>query len=107
MTVTDAAPLGGAGPIEPTTVQLSGELDLLTCPAVRDELLNVLRSSNRLLVIDLAGVTFCDACGLSLLIDVQRCARQRGVVLALARPRPCVSRVLHISGLERSFPLVT
>jgi anti-sigma B factor antagonist len=106
MTVTDTAPLGGAGPAEPTTVQLSGELDLVTCPVLRDELHSVLRSSTRLLVLDLSGVTFCDACGLSLLIDLQRCARQRGIVLALTQPRPCVSRLLRISGLERSFPFV-
>ena len=106
MTVTDTAPLGGAGPAEPTTVQLSGELDLVTCPELREELLHVLRSSSRMLVLDLSGVTFCNACGLSLLIDLQRCARQRGIILALTQPRPCVSRLLHISGLDRTFPFV-
>ncbi|WP_336216296.1 STAS domain-containing protein [Nonomuraea sp. LPB2021202275-12-8] len=106
MTVTDTSPLGGAGPTAPTIVHLSGELDIVTCQPLRCELRGVLRYSSDLLILDLAGVTFCDACGLAVLIDIQRRARQRGIVLALAAPRPCVSRLLHIAGLDRSLPIV-
>ncbi|GAA5068212.1 anti-sigma B factor antagonist [Thermocatellispora tengchongensis] len=106
MTVTDTAPLGRAGPSSPTTVTLSGDIDVLTSAALRQDLLATLRYSHSMLVLDLSQVSFCDASGLAVLIGIQQRARAQGVTLVLAAPSPRVSRILHITGLDRKLPMM-
>lgn len=106
MITIDTAPRGGAGSSPPTVVRLSGEIDIFTSKAMRRRLLKALRHSSSLLVVDLSRVTFCDAGGLAVLVGIQHRARARGVTLALAAPRPQVSRVLHVTGLDRGLPLM-
>ncbi|MFI7702272.1 STAS domain-containing protein [Nonomuraea sp. NPDC049480] len=107
MTSDDSASHGKADPSAPTIVHLSGEIDTFTGKAVRRQLMKALRHSrNGVLVVDLSQVTFCDAGGLAVLVGIQRRARTRGVTLALASPRPQMSRLLHITGLDRGLPLL-
>ncbi|GLW11256.1 hypothetical protein Misp01_63840 [Microtetraspora sp. NBRC 13810] len=105
LAVADAFPLGRARPSAPTTVHLSGEIDIFTSPELRQHLMSALRSSTSLLILDLSGVSFCDASGLAVLVGVQHRARAMGVVLALAAPRPAMTRLLRITGLDRSLPM--
>ncbi|MEU6716515.1 STAS domain-containing protein [Nonomuraea sp. NPDC046802] len=106
MTVIDTAPLGVAGPSRPTTVHLSGEIDIFTTAALRRQLMDTLRYSTSLLILDLSGVTFCDAGALGVLVGIQRRGRQMGITLALTAPRPCMSRLLRITGLDRGLPMM-
>ncbi|MFF4617122.1 STAS domain-containing protein [Nonomuraea jabiensis] len=106
MTVIETAPLGVADPSKPTTVHLSGEIDIFTSAALRRQLLDTLDHSTSLLVIDLSQVSFCDAGGLAVLVGIQRRARRMGITLALSAPRPFMSRLLRITGLERGLPMV-
>ncbi|WP_240777245.1 STAS domain-containing protein [Nonomuraea basaltis] len=101
------SPLGVAGPSAPTIVRLSGEIDVFTTQALRQQLLNTLRYSTSLLILDLSEVSFCDASGLTVLVGIQDRARAQGITLALTAPRPCMSRLLHITGLDRCLPMVT
>ncbi|WP_068927922.1 STAS domain-containing protein [Planobispora rosea] len=103
MTVATASPPSGVGSSAPTVIRLSGEIDILTRTALRRRLLSALHYSTNLLVLDLSEVSFCDASGLSALIDVQRRARTQGITLVLTAPSPCMSRILHITGLDRSM----
>jgi anti-sigma B factor antagonist len=89
-----------------TTIHLSGVIDIFTSHALRERLLRALRSSTNLLILDLSGVSFGDACGLAVLVGIQRRARSMGITLALAAPRPHVSKLLHLTGLDRNLPLV-
>ncbi|MFG6200743.1 STAS domain-containing protein [Nonomuraea sp. JJY05] len=106
MTVIDTAPLGVADRSRPTTVHLSGDIDIFTSAALRRQLMATLRYSTSLLILDLSEVTFCDAGGLGVLVGIQRRARQMGITVALTAPRPFMSRLLHITGLERGLPMV-
>ncbi|RVX40549.1 anti-sigma-factor antagonist [Nonomuraea polychroma] len=101
--ISDTRPLGGTGTSAPTTIHLSGEIDLFTTAALRRQLLNVLRHSSNLLILDLSQVSFCDAGGLAVLVGIQRRARAQGIALALTAPRPYMSRLLHLTGLDRSL----
>ncbi|GAA4602268.1 hypothetical protein GCM10023195_06700 [Actinoallomurus liliacearum] len=106
MTIADTAPFGRADPLAPTTIQLAGEIDLFTGPTLREALLSVLLRSRSLLILDLSGVTFCDARGLSVLVGIQNRARAMGICLALTAPRRNMSRLLNITGLDRTMPIV-
>ncbi|GAA3228215.1 STAS domain-containing protein [Nonomuraea helvata] len=106
MTVIDTSPPGVAGPSAPTTVHLSGEIDIFSSGALREQLLNTLDHSTSLLILDLSEVTFCDASGLAVMIGVQHRARVQGITVMLTAPRPFLSRLLHITGLGRSLPVL-
>ncbi len=88
-----------------TIAMLAGDLDIATTPALRQRLFAVLDLAGRLLVIDLSGVSFCDAGALAMLIGTQRRARGRGITVRLAAPSPRVTKLLRITGLDRSFTI--
>ncbi|MDF5756241.1 STAS domain-containing protein [Spongiactinospora sp. TRM90649] len=88
-----------------TVIRPSGEIDIFTSHALRESLLRVLRHSKSTLIVDLSGVSFCDASGLAVLVGIQRRARSMGITLALSSPRPFMARLLRITGLDRSLPI--
>jgi anti-anti-sigma factor len=92
-----------------TIAELTGELDIASAPALRDQLLGFLGPGSNRLVIDLSRVSFCDASGLAVLVNTARRARLLGGFLRLAAVSPQVGRVLNITGLDRhlaNFPTV-
>jgi anti-anti-sigma factor len=88
-----------------TVIAVRGELDIATTAALRGRILTLLKDTTTPLVIDLSGVSFCDASGLALLVGTQRRARLHGLTVTLAAPRPSVSKLLRITGLDRAFAI--
>jgi anti-anti-sigma factor len=88
-----------------TIATLEGELDIATVPALRERLLGVLRPGVRLVIVDLSGVSFCDVAGLAVLIGTQRRAAAYGIIVRLAAPSHQVTKLLRITGLDRSFTI--
>jgi len=89
--------------------ELSGELDIARAPALREQLLALLRPGSSRLVIDLSKVSHCDASGLAVLVGAGRRARLLGGFLRLAAVSPQVDQGLHITGLRQRlgvFPTV-
>jgi anti-anti-sigma factor len=111
-TVTDSGPgLGVSAHSEGGCViaVLSGELDVTCAPALREQLLALLRPGTGRLVIDLSRVSFADASGLAVLVGTGRRAGLLGGFVRLAAPGPAVATVLHVTGLHRQldvFPTV-
>jgi anti-sigma B factor antagonist len=92
-----------------TVATLTGELDIASAPALRDQLLGLLRPGSSRLVLDLSRVSFCDASGLAVLVNTGRRAGLLGGFLRLAAVSPPASRVLILTGLHRhlaNFPTV-
>jgi anti-anti-sigma factor len=87
-----------------TVAELVGELDIASVPALREELLSLLRPGSSRLVIDLSKVSFCDASGLAVLVSTGRRARLLDGFLRLAAVSPQVERVLQMTGLQRNLP---
>jgi anti-anti-sigma factor len=88
-----------------TVLTISGELDIATTAALRVQINKVLMDTTTPLIIDLSGVSFCDASGLALLVGAQRRARLDGRTVVLAGPRHNVYKLLHITGLDRVFTI--
>jgi anti-sigma B factor antagonist len=107
--MTTTHPRHGAGlwliPAGATIVHLRGELDHGTREAVRERLLRALHRSSSLLILDLSGVSFCDAGGLGVLVGVHHQARTLNITFGLATPRPQVAKVLRLTDLDHSFPM--
>jgi anti-anti-sigma factor len=88
---------------------LCGELDIACAPALREQLLGLLRPAACRLIIDLSAVSYADASGLEVLVGTARRAGLLGGFLRLAAPMPQVAKVLRITGLHRQldvFPTV-
>jgi anti-anti-sigma factor len=83
-----------------TIAALSGELGIACAPALREQLLGLLRPAASRLVIDLSRVSYADARGLAVLVGTGRRAGLLGGYMRLAAPTPTVANVLRITGLR-------
>jgi anti-anti-sigma factor len=87
---------------------LSGELGIASAPALREQLLSLLRAASHL-IIDLSAVEDADASGLAVLVGSGHRARLLGGSLRLAAPSPEVARVLSATRMSQHldiFPTV-
>lgn len=96
---TSTDPLG-TGPI----LTVSGELDVATAPRLRAEVGRLALDPGQLLVVDLAGVTFCDSSGISALIAARNAAEAAQAGIALVAVPHRITRTLGLTGLADFFP---
>ena len=85
-------------------VVVDGELDVGTAPGLGEEL-TPLAEAGRDLVLDLAGVRFCDCAGLSLFLRVQKQATAAGGSLHLTAPTVPVRRLITVARLSDVLPV--
>jgi anti-sigma B factor antagonist len=83
----------------------TGEVDLLTAPELRAELLAALTAYSPRLVVDLSGVSFMDCRGLSALVAAWRRASDAGGTVCLVGASAYITKMLAITGLDRMFPI--
>jgi anti-sigma B factor antagonist len=85
-------------------VTVSGELDIDSAPGLEADLAPV-ADAGRPLILDLAGLRFCDCAGLSLFLRLQQRARAAGGSLHLAALTPRVLRVITAARLADVLPI--
>ena len=90
----------GSGPV----VTVRGEVDVATAPRLRAEIGALTLGRGQLLVVDLAGVTFCDSSGISALITARNVAEEAEAGVALAAVPARLSRTIALIGLGDFFP---
>ena len=89
------------GPEDNTQIlSVRGELDLATADSLYRRGAAAIRRHARLLLLDLTGLSFCDACGLRAFVRIANDADVAGCRYGLIAPRPLVVRIVRISGLE-------
>ena len=84
-------------------VALAGELDLATAPQLEAELLRAADASQDV-TIDLAGLSFFDSTGLTLLLRAAERARDGAGALALVAPATCVREVVEVTATADALP---
>ncbi|HXP18764.1 MAG TPA: STAS domain-containing protein [Streptosporangiaceae bacterium] len=95
-----------AGPDQRTQILIvRGELDLATADSLYRQGQAAIGRRARILLLDLTGLSFCDARGLSALVRVANEAEAAGCRYGLIAPRPLVARMLRISGLHKRLPV--
>ena len=83
-------------------VTVTGDVDVATCAALRDSLLQVIAGENfRGLVVNLAGVSFIDSTGIGVLVGAWRRTKATDGDLALASPSRQAQSVLDATGLTK------
>ncbi|MEV6943954.1 STAS domain-containing protein [Streptomyces sp. NPDC051172] len=92
-----------------TVLRVSGELDLVTSPVLRQRVHDVVADGRHGLVLDLSEVFFCDSSGVGVLIAARRLIRSCQGTLRLILPAQGavegshVNRVLGALGVRRLF----
>ena len=88
-----------------TTVTFAGELDAAAadqaCCYVRD----AIDAHGGQVLLDMAGLSFCDARGLGALARMSRHAGQAGSSVHLVAPPPRLMKVIRITGLRDKLPV--
>lgn len=82
-------------------VTAQGELDIVTVPALRQELQAAVDSDAATIVVDCAAVTFADSSALSMLIATHKKLQPQGRRMIVANVRGPVMTVLRMSGAHR------
>jgi anti-anti-sigma factor len=86
-------------------VSMPAELDLTTSEGVAAQGCAAIARLARLLLLDLTGLSFCDARGLSAFVRIANQADAAGCGFGLIAPRPPVAKLLRISGLDSRMPV--
>ena len=86
-----------------TVVALAGELDISTADVLAKTIDEELRLAPGRIVIDLAGLTFCDSLGLGTLVVLSRTARNQQTYLVLRNPSDFFTRMLDVTGVRQGL----
>ena len=86
-------------------VSMPAELDLTTSEGVVALGCAAIARLARLVLLDLTGLSFCDARGLSAFVRIANQADAAGCGFGLVAPRPPVAKILRISGLDSRMPV--
>jgi anti-sigma B factor antagonist len=87
-----------------TVIQLAGEADVSTRAMAEVFDAEVARRP-RLLVVDLAGLSFIDSSALAVIMRTHRALREDGGKLALVSPSPAVARILQLIDIAHTIPV--
>ena len=89
----------------PTTVVLTGEIDIATSRRVREALIAISNSGENKVVVDMTNVTFMDSTGLAALVGPLKRFRSMNGQIVLRGPTGSVRKVLELTGLTRVFTI--
>ncbi|NUS73428.1 MAG: STAS domain-containing protein [Corynebacteriales bacterium] len=86
-----------------SVLEVGGEIDVYTAPALRDQLVELADSGASKIVVDLEGVEFLDSTGLGVLVGALKRAQASGGILRLVSSQERILKIFRITGLEQVF----
>jgi len=87
------------------TVTFAGELDAASADQACDYVRDVIDAHGGDVLLNVAGLSFCDARGLGALARMSRHAGQAGSSLHLVAPPPLLRKIIRITGLDGKLPV--
>ena len=88
-----------------TTVTFAGELDIASADQAYEYVRGAIDARGGQVLLDVAGLAFCDARGLGALVRMSRHAGQAGSSLQLVAPPTRLRKIIRITGLENKLPV--
>jgi len=92
-------------PAGQATVTLAGELDAASADQACEYVRGAIDAYGGQVLLDVAGLSFCDARGLGALVRMSGHAGQAGCSLHLVAPPPRLMKIIRITGLEDRLPV--
>src|SRR5438128_3901982 len=90
---------------QPNVLPLEGEIDLHVSPEVAESLRTMTAEKPKVLVVDLAKVTYLDSSGLAVLIEGMQNVQEYGGKFALANVQEGVQHIFEIARLDQVFQI--
>lgn len=84
-------------------LDLEGEVDVYTAPALRQAILDQVEKGTKHLLVDLTRVEYLDSTGLGILIGGVKRLKEQGGSLRLVGPSARITRIFDITGLNKIF----
>lgn len=82
-----------------TILALEGSLNIAGAKAIRSEVLEIIQSRGKPVILDFSQVDFLASFGMRLLIEAHKTAAQDGHRVVVVNPQPSVAKVLESAGL--------
>ena len=87
------------------TVTFAGELDAASADQAYGYVRDAIDAHGGPVLLDVAGLSFCDACGLGAFARMSRHAAQAGSSVRLVAPPPLLRKIIRITGLADRLPV--
>jgi anti-sigma B factor antagonist len=81
-------------------LSVTGDLDLVSAPALDRRFAELARQGGQRAVVDLANVTFIDSSGVRAIISGHQLLQQHSSALVLRSPSAATRRLLELTGLD-------
>ncbi|HLG66302.1 MAG TPA: STAS domain-containing protein [Acidimicrobiales bacterium] len=94
-----------AAPAGPPVVEVKGEIDVATAPALRERLNAQVDAGWPTVLVDLLDVTFLDSTALGVLVGALKRCREAGGNLRVVMAEPRILKVFEITGLTDIFQI--
>jgi anti-sigma B factor antagonist len=82
-------------------ITVTGDLDIVAAPRLREEPLDAISNGNARLLLDLTGATFLDSTGIGVIVGAHKRLRAQGGDLRVAAASRAILEPLRITGLHR------
>ncbi|HMK49730.1 MAG TPA: STAS domain-containing protein [Thermodesulfovibrionales bacterium] len=86
-------------------IGISGDIDMYSSPALRDELMGLIRKKAQALCIDLRSVTYIDSSGIATFVEGLKCMKAYGGRLQFCEVPEGILEIFRFSKLDRVFEL--
>ena len=86
-------------------IQLEGEVDVYTAPQLKQQMIGLLETGAKELVVNLTKVEYLDSTALGVLIGGLKRIRELDGNMVLVCPSPRIKRVFEITGLDKIFDI--
>ena len=90
---------------ETHVISLAGEVDLYTAPEFKQQLLEVISSGGKSVIVDFSDTTFIDSTTLGVLVGGVKRLRANDGQLALVCSDRNITKIFEITGLDRVFTI--
>ncbi len=87
-------------------IAVTGELDLASSPALREELDQLVEDGIELVILDLRELVFMDSTGLSVVVKAHQNALESGRRFAVVRGGKQVERLLTLTGVGERLTVI-
>jgi len=88
-----------------TVVDVTGDLDMASAPALRQLILQLVSNGARLVAVDLTAADFVDSTGLGMLVAALKRVRTHDGELVVICPEPRLRRIFELTDLVSVFGL--
>ncbi len=91
-------------PDDTGAIVVAGEIDIRTCDQL-DQVIGPVADQGGVVVLDLAGLEFCDSTGVAKFVRLHRRAAAAGGRIVLQAPTARFRRVLAMTGVDQLFEI--